>query len=103
MVVVGLIAGALTTACWIPQVVRSFRHRNAHAFDWRYLTMITTGVAMWFVYGLLRGDLAIELANGITLLLTLGMVAMKIEHGREAAAKRGGGSGTAAATASSSR
>ena len=77
MVVVGLAAGFLTTACWIPQLVRSIRLRTADAFSWLYLAAFTTGVALWLAYGIGRRDLAITLWNALTLASVLPLIGLK--------------------------
>lgn len=77
MVVVGLAAGFLTTACWIPQLVRSIRSRAVDGFSWLYLVAFATGVALWFAYGVGRSDIAIELWNALTLTSILVLIGFK--------------------------
>jgi MtN3 and saliva related transmembrane protein len=64
LTVLGLIAGVLTTGCWLPQLVRSWRTRSTNDISWGYLAVLGSGVGLWLVYGLLGRDLAIILANG---------------------------------------
>ena len=75
---VGLLAGALTTGCWLPQLVRSFRTRNTDSFSWAYLITISTGVALWFAYGLIRADVDIILPNLISFLFTVSLTVLKL-------------------------
>lgn len=68
----GLAAGALTTGCWLPQLLRSWRTRSAGDLSWVYLAVLATGVGLWLVYGVTVSDASIVVANGLTLLaLTL--------------------------------
>lgn len=71
--VIGVVAAISTTGSWIPQVMKTIRSRSARDFSWGYLTFFTFGIFSWLVYGILRHDLAIIAANGMTLAL-LGML-----------------------------
>jgi MtN3 and saliva related transmembrane protein len=77
MVVIGLVAGALTTACWIPQLARSIRTRSTSDFSWAYLCALAVGVALWLAYGVARNDLAIGLTNALTLVSLVVLIAIK--------------------------
>lgn len=75
---VGMLAAFLTTAAFVPQVVRVMRTRDTHAISlWMYL-MFATGVALWCLYGLLLGLWPVVLANLVTLLLALVVIAFKL-------------------------
>lgn len=78
MTLLGLIAGALTTACWLPQLRKSWRTRSTADFSWAYLAVFGTGIALWMAYGIGKHDVAIVVTNGLTLTLTLGVVGLKV-------------------------
>ena len=42
---------------------------------------ITSGIGLWFIYGVMLGSPSLMLANGISFLLALGILLMKIKHG----------------------
>lgn len=69
IVLIGLIAGALTTASWVPQLFRTWRTRSASDFSWGYLSLFASGVFCWGLYGALRADLVILLTNVLTFTL----------------------------------
>jgi MtN3 and saliva related transmembrane protein len=73
----GLVAGALTTAAWLPQIVRICRLRRAEEISWSYLVIFGLGISCWLAYGLIRSDLAIIWANAVTLVLLISIVALK--------------------------
>lgn len=73
----GIVAGTLTTAAWLPQVVKTWTTRSARDFSWGYLAMMITGVTLWSAYGALRRDVAVLGANVVTLALVLTVVAIK--------------------------
>ncbi|HIK19780.1 MAG TPA: SemiSWEET transporter [Synechococcus sp. M44_DOE_062] len=66
---VGLLAATLTTASFFPQAWKTWRSQRADDFSWSYLLLFGMGILMWDLYGLLRRDAAILLANTITLAL----------------------------------
>lgn len=82
MEAVGFVAGALTTACWLPQVVRTLRTRSAVDISWIYLCILTTGIFGWVVYGIGRRDPAIIVANGATLILIATLNGLKLTTSR---------------------
>ncbi len=77
MTVVGIVAGTLTTACWIPQLARSWRTRSAGDFSWWYLVVLTAGIALWLIYGILRRDPVIISANVFALMSLLVLSGLK--------------------------
>lgn len=76
MTVLGLLAGALTTFSFLPQVWRTIRTRSARDLSWVWIVMMSVGIGAWLAYGILGDDLPVIVANGITLLLvaTLGVL-----------------------------
>jgi MtN3 and saliva related transmembrane protein len=82
----GLVAGALTTGCWLPQLVRSWRTRSTTDFSWTYLAVLATGVTLWLTYGIVNVDLAMIVANGTALAALITLIAFKVAFdGRSAA------------------
>ncbi len=73
----GLLAGALTTAAWLPQLVRTWRRGSAEDLSWFYLGTFGTGVGGWLAYGLLSRDVAILATNVVTLALVASLVLLK--------------------------
>ena len=61
--VVGLLAGALTTGAWLPQIWRTWRTRSAGDLSWHYLGVMSAGIGTWLTYGLLSGDVAVIATN----------------------------------------
>jgi len=78
---IGALAGALTTLAFIPQVWRIWKTRSARDLSLPMYVIFTSGVALWFLYGLSLGALPIIASNGITLLLAGTVLAMKLRFG----------------------
>jgi len=77
-VVIGIAAAVLTTACWGPQLVRTLRRGTAEDFAWVYLIMLTAGVFGWALYGALKHDPVIWVANAIVTASALVVVVVKL-------------------------
>jgi MtN3 and saliva related transmembrane protein len=77
---IGFFAGALTTAAFIPQVMKTWRSRRAHDFSWLWLGLFSGGIATWLGYGVLTNDSAIIVANAVTLVLVLSIALIKARH-----------------------
>ncbi|MDK9717800.1 MAG: SemiSWEET transporter [Trichlorobacter sp.] len=76
---IGLIAGLLTSIASLPQVVKTWRSRHAHDLSiWQPL-LLSFGVALWLIYGMLIGDTPLILANITPLVCNLLLTAMKIK------------------------
>jgi MtN3 and saliva related transmembrane protein len=82
---IGSLAAVLTTACWLPQVVKSVRLGTADDFAWPYLAMLVAGVVAWTTYGFLRSAPPIYLCNSITGLLVVVVVVVKVRSVRQRA------------------
>jgi MtN3 and saliva related transmembrane protein len=78
---IGAVAGTLSTIAFIPQVWRIWRTRSTHDLSLTMYLIFASGVALWFVYGLMLGAVPIIVCNGLTLLLAGTVLAMKIKFG----------------------
>lgn len=77
----GLAAALLTTAAFVPQAVKIIRTRHTKDLSlWMYI-LLNIGLVLWLTYGFILRDPALILANGVTLLLTLTILILKIKNG----------------------
>ncbi|UYZ64770.1 SemiSWEET transporter [Hymenobacter weizhouensis] len=74
----GLLAASLTTIAYVPQVVQTYRARSGAGLSLPMLLLFSTGVLCWLLYGLLRHDWPVILANAATLSLTVPLLLMKL-------------------------
>jgi MtN3 and saliva related transmembrane protein len=75
--IVGFIAGTLTTASSLPQVLKTYRMKSAETLSYRMVLLLSAGVAVWIAYGVMTRSLPIIITNGISLLLAVSLVVMK--------------------------
>ena len=76
--VLGYAAAALTTASFIPQAWLSFRTGDVSGISLSMYACFTAGVALWLAYGVVLSAWPIVVANAITLVLALAILAMKL-------------------------
>ncbi len=79
--IIGVLAGTLTTASFVPQVVKAWRTRSLADFSLSMLLTVALGVALWVVYGVMIGGAPIVIFNAVTLALALALLAMKLRFG----------------------
>jgi len=73
-------AASLTTAAFIPQAVKTLRTRQTTGISlWMYI-ILSLGILLWLMYGVFSNDWPIILANGITILLVIPILLIKIIH-----------------------
>ncbi|MEI8348540.1 MAG: SemiSWEET transporter [Candidatus Omnitrophota bacterium] len=79
--IVGMIAGVFCTISFVPQVLKIFRTKQAKDLSLFAFSFFSFGIILWLIYGLLIKDAAIIVANSVTLVLALLIVAMKVKYG----------------------
>jgi MtN3 and saliva related transmembrane protein len=86
---IGSFAAILTAVCWVPQVRRTVQRGTAEDFAWPYLALLTTGVASWCLYGILRDDPPIYLCNGFVLCAVVIIFGVKLRSARDESVREG--------------
>ncbi len=79
MTLLGLIAGGLTTASFVPQVHKIWKTKSAEDVSLLMFVAFCVGVSLWLVYGFIKGELAIIVTNAVTLVLGASIVWMKLK------------------------
>ena len=74
----GLLAGTLTTASFVPQVWKIWTTRSARDLSWGMVAVFTVGTFLWLLYGVSVGSMSIIIANAITFGLSLAICIMKL-------------------------
>ena len=75
---IGLVAPALTTFAFLPQVVQTWRSGSTAGLNLPMLAVLATGIALWTIYGLGTGQLPVILANAVPLCLVAILLALKL-------------------------
>jgi len=78
--ILGILAGTLTTIAFIPQVVKIYKMKDAKELSLVTFCVFSCGVFLWLVYGIIIQEWPVILANGITLILSCMIIGMKIKY-----------------------
>lgn len=78
--ILGFAAGAITTASFLPQVIKLARTHHAKDISLMMYAIITLGITLWLTYGIIIGDIPIIVANGVTLLLVGAVLYFKLKY-----------------------
>ncbi|SDK90647.1 MtN3 and saliva related transmembrane protein [Salinimicrobium catena] len=72
--VLGLVAGACTTAAVTPQIWKAWKTKEVEDVSVGMYLVLITGLALWLIYGIIENDIPIMVTNGTALLLNLFML-----------------------------
>jgi MtN3 and saliva related transmembrane protein len=84
----GLIAGILTTAAYLPQVLKTWRQKSANDISLAMISLTATGIFLWFVYGLSIGSFPVIVANLVTFVLVVAVLVLKVRYGSKKPGRR---------------
>lgn len=77
----GYIAGVCTTSAFLPQAIKIVKTKHTKDISLMMYFVLTTGIVLWCVYGLINHDWPLVLANAITLLLAGWILILKLRFG----------------------
>jgi MtN3 and saliva related transmembrane protein len=77
----GLVAAALTTAANVPQVWKAWRTKQTDDLSLAMTLILSTGLGLWVIYGIMQSDLIIVLANAVAMALSTTLAIMKMRFG----------------------
>ncbi len=75
--ILGLLAGAITSMGFIPQLVRGFRTKKLDDVSYYMPLVLIIGMSLWLFYGIMRKDLSIIVANFIGVGCNITLLTMK--------------------------
>ena len=73
---IGFVAGALTAAAFLPQVIETYRRRSTRGLSLLTCLLMLLGVGGWLLYGVLKRDPVMVATNAAMLCLVTALVAM---------------------------
>jgi MtN3 and saliva related transmembrane protein len=85
---IGAAAAFCTTASYVPQLKKVWATGETRDLSLRMLLILAAGLALWVIYGLLRGDVVIIVANAVGLTLLSCIIYFKLRE-RKAPHKAG--------------
>ena len=79
----GIIAGTCTTVSLIPQIIKIVKTKQVRDISLYMFVILSTGIFLWFIYGILIDEFPIILANGMSFVLSSYVIGAKIIYGRK--------------------
>ncbi len=81
---VGLVAGCLSTYSLVPQVLKCWRTGETAAISKRMFTVRAIGLVLWNIYGYAAGNLPVVVFSTLSLMLSVLILVLKARHTRRA-------------------
>ena len=73
----GLIAGAITSLGFIPQLFRGYRTKKLDDISYYMPIVLMIGMTLWFTYGILIDSLAVMIANAFGVCCCIVLIVLK--------------------------
>jgi len=81
--IIGYLAGGCTTIAVVPQIYKAWRTKTVRDVSTKMFAILTFGIFLWVIYGILKEDIPIIIANGISLSLNICMGITIIKFGNK--------------------
>ena len=76
--ILGMLAAALTSLSYLPQLQKTIPRNSTSDLSLKMLVALSAGLCLWVVYGVVKDDWVIILANSIGATLSLAVLGFKI-------------------------
>lgn len=76
----GLVAGTLTTASFLPQLTKAWKSHSTRDISLTMYIVFTLGVFLWLLYGIYIDSIPVIAANVITLAIAMVILILKIKY-----------------------
>ncbi|WP_457089210.1 SemiSWEET family sugar transporter [Microvirga sp. P5_D2] len=90
--ILATVAGILSTASFVPQVLKAWRERDTAAISKRMYMVTVTAFTLWSAYGFLIGNMPLIVFNLLSLCLSGTILFLKIRTDRQEARMQGASS-----------
>ncbi len=82
--VLGLVAGAITTGSFIPQVIRVYRLKSTREISLFFTILFMVGDLIWMGYGIYLRELPLILWNALGTSMAAALMVAKLRYGKMA-------------------
>ena len=77
---VGYVAAFCTTVSFLPQAIKTIQTKNTSGISLYMYGLFTAGTLFWLIYGLMSHSLPVAVANSITFVFAVVILAYKIRY-----------------------
>jgi len=78
--IVGLAAALLTSFSGLPQLIKIIKNKHTKDISLDMYIMMCLGILLWLIYGILKKDIALIIANIITIIISGTILGMKLKY-----------------------
>lgn len=78
--IIGYIAGVLTTIAFAPQLLKALTSKSTKDVSLMMLLCSTSGMTLWLFHGILIKDPALVAANSVSIILAASLLGLKIKN-----------------------
>jgi MtN3 and saliva related transmembrane protein len=77
---IGLAAAFCTTVSYVPQLKKIWQTNETEDISLKMFLLLWAGIALWIVYGVMKGDAVIILANSVSLAFLTAILFFKLRN-----------------------
>jgi len=77
--ILGFTAGTLSAIMFLPQVIRTWKLKSAKELSLLMISLVTSSVILWIIYGILISNIVIIYTNSIVLVFSLFLLYFKFK------------------------
>ena len=78
--ILGLIAGAVTSLGFLPQLIRGYKTKKLVDVSYYMPAILAIGMSLWLIYGIVITAFAVIIANGFGIFCCLTLIFMKKKY-----------------------
>ena len=78
--IIGLLAATGTTISFLPQAIKTIKTKETKDLSVGMYVVLTTGVFLWLVYGIILNDIPLIAANAVTFIFTSTILILIIKY-----------------------
>ena len=78
--IIGLAAAFCTTLSYVPQVRKAWKTQSTGDLSLKMILILSAGISLWVVYGVMRTDTVIIAANSVSLLFLANLLFFKLKE-----------------------
>jgi MtN3 and saliva related transmembrane protein len=80
---IGVVAGVLVLLSFIPQIIKAYKSKKMIVVSIYLMGLISTGMFLWIIYGIIRNDVVIIGTNVSGFVLNVILIGLKIRYDRQ--------------------
>ena len=80
---IGVVAGVLVLLSFIPQIIKAYKTKKMIDVSIYLMGLISTGMFLWIIYGIIRSDVVIIGTNVSGFVLNVILIGLKIKYDKQ--------------------